>query len=281
MSHSPRRHGAGTHEGGRFAVGTRAEPDLHLDAPSGAAAGTAVGRTAALVRELSCAGDSDAYSFAEATMREAYPQVAPAIISEDFLPAMYAAARAGDDSELDTLSDDLERYAAEETRWREHPTFEPPYTQDLATDGSYYPDHVGSKYTGFRDVAEIAKDVRAEIKDATRVGYLPRGVKYSVTASRFAGGQSLRVVVQGLSDADIYTPEGQITGRNLLNERTALMRRRVQALASAYDRDRSDSMTDYSHNLYFAQVEVEDEAGAAWRADERVRRLAARPHPAA
>ena len=56
----------------------------------------------------------------------------------------------------------------------------------------------GSKYKSGRDVKEIAKLVRTDIRAAVAAGELPKA-KYAVNISRFAGGCSLRVSVNEIA----------------------------------------------------------------------------------
>src|SRR6266567_3285611 len=61
---------------------------------------------------------------------------------------------------------------------------------DTSAPSDYYPDVRGSKYTGWRDAASIAKDVRSDIKEAVKAGHLPSSVgghdiAYSVTCHKY------------------------------------------------------------------------------------------------
>lgn len=51
----------------------------------------------------------------------------------------------------------------------------------------------GDKYDGNLDVAEIAKLIRADIKEARKAGDLPDDWKYGVRIARFSGGCSIDV----------------------------------------------------------------------------------------
>lgn len=263
MNHNPNRHQAGTPEGGRFAAGARAESSVSLLA----AAAPQDEQSSAQVIGTLMSGDGSwqAWEAAETRLCEMYPQVGPRILTEDFMRPMAQAALDGSPERLAQLAEDLERYAERESRWRAHESFIPPYTQDLAPEYALYPDRVGSKHTGWRPVADVAKDVRADLKEAVGAGYLPPEATFSVVTHTFTGGQSLRVEVRGLDDQTLFAPDSMVTSAQTYTERTALMRARVQAIATAYDRDRSDSQMDFFHNTYFCSTQVEDEAGAARR----------------
>ena len=117
----------------------------------------------------------------------------------------------------------------------------------------------GNKYqeTKDLDIKDIAKLVRADIKATVKANNLPQG-KYSVTISRYAGGQSMSVYVSDTQliidnpeynymthpGSERYTPEAQA------------MRKTVQEIANAYNFDDCDSMTDYFHVNYYVHVSI-------------------------
>jgi hypothetical protein len=57
---------------------------------------------------------------------------------------------------------------------------------------------VGKKYEAGLDVTEIAKRMRADIKQAIADGEIPEGVKARVRTPRFAGGQSIDIRVTSI-----------------------------------------------------------------------------------
>jgi hypothetical protein len=61
-------------------------------------------------------------------------------------------------------------------------------------------DFYGSKYTGWRSSAEVAKDYRADVKAAIKAGELPPGLKLSVKSNSYTGGQSIDVTVREVGD---------------------------------------------------------------------------------
>lgn len=141
-------------------------------------------------------------------------------------------------------------------------TFEEPTFR--VTD-DYYRATIGSKYFGFRDVTAIAKDVRADLKAATAAGHLRAGVTYSVTVDKFAGGQSLDVSIRGLSDKEIFDDEAhQLFGKQHREDINEFVNR-VKSILGAYNRDASDSSTDYFNTMFYSSVSVETERDAIWR----------------
>jgi hypothetical protein len=71
---------------------------------------------------------------------------------------------------------------------------------------------VGAKYTGPRDATEISKDIRKELAAAQAANYLPVSLVFSVKTEKFAGGQAIRVVIQGVPDADRTHGSTSLTG---------------------------------------------------------------------
>ncbi len=140
----------------------------------------------------------------------------------------------------------------------------------------------GSKYTGYRDATEIAKDVRTEIKAATASNYLPAGLKYSVRNDKYTGGQSINVDIQGVSDEDRLDPT-ELDHRGNLAERAEAkdLRRRVEAIANMFNRQDVDSQSDYFNVMYYSHVQVEDDRCRQFRETEAARRRAKRTSRAA
>lgn len=116
----------------------------------------------------------------------------------------------------------------------------------------------GSKYDSGADIAQIAKLVRKDITAAIKEGKLP-DIGTSVRVERYSGGRRLTVEVvkvpgwyrifhrdfiqQGDSPSyrgDRYSSEARATLRVL------------QSIVGAYNRDDSDSMTDY-YNVHFSE----------------------------
>ena len=123
----------------------------------------------------------------------------------------------------------------------------------------------GSKYTGFRPVTEIAKDIRKDIKDAMRLHELPSDLKVSVRSRYYAGGQSIDIDWSaskgthqlpcawhrgpwadcvGACDPDHYLQVGLST----LGEH---IERKLKAIANAYNYDNSDVQVDYFDTLFY------------------------------
>lgn len=126
------------------------------------------------------------------------------------------------------------------------------------------------------DVAEIAKRVRAEIKQKVKTGELPCA-KYSVTISRYSGGRSLNVRISDVvlpvtdfsrpgvvpsvlalervqanrKDPREYLPE--VHYPTFTDEGKAVLAM-VNALIDPFHWDESDAMTDYFHCNFYRSV---------------------------
>lgn len=115
---------------------------------------------------------------------------------------------------------------------------------------------------------EVAKKVRQDLKDATKAGYLPKGLKYSVRKDN----NSLYLEVLNLPpDDEVYTIKKDFTGRDkkVLKPEYEDLRRKLQAIHDSYNYDNSDSMSDYFDRGYYGRVEFLDDNTKAWRAADK------------
>lgn len=125
----------------------------------------------------------------------------------------------------------------------------------------------GSKYTGFRPVTEIAKDIRKDIKAAKAKGELPSDLKVSVRSRYYAGGQSIdldwssshathqlvcsyhrirwaRCVQDETCRGEYYLSIGLSTlGQHIESK--------LKEIANAYNYDNSDATVDYFDTLFY------------------------------
>lgn len=272
MSENQRRTPRGVPTGGQFATTARTETGVTLAGDGG---GPASGVTEALseLLEAYMGGDPAVANVAErlAAITPHAPVPVTAGLWDDAVAAHL-------DADWDTCRDALGRIAqwdARDARWTGDPSFEPPTAAETFSGGNgpvVYTTVTGGRYTGYRPVAEVAKDVRGDLKDAQRRGYLPEGLRFAVTSASYVGGQRLLVTVQGMSDEDIYARD-RVTWSPVrrLSAEAVEIRTRVEAIGGAYARSTTHSQTDYFEATYWCQVEVEDERTAAWRASERER----------
>lgn len=141
----------------------------------------------------------------------------------------------------------------------------------------------GAKYEATRGMGtrEIAARIRADVKAAQKSGLIPPGVKVSVRMDRFAGGSSIDVHVTALpagfrilSDAAASWCK-QFPARDWqiplpVSEQHApeylALKETLQRIHSAYNRNNSDSMTDYFDVRYYG------DAGYDWQVTDPLRK---------
>lgn len=111
---------------------------------------------------------------------------------------------------------------------------------------------IGSKYESGRDVADIAKAVRSDIKKAVADGSLPgTPIKFSVKIDRFSMGVSLDVVVRNFSEP--VSIESEYGGYTTTPAAKAL-EVRLTSIVDSYKRDASDSMVDHWDVNFYSNV---------------------------
>lgn len=123
----------------------------------------------------------------------------------------------------------------------------------MSTGYAYREPRVGSRYTGYTDAAVVAKNVRADIKQAKADGTLPATIKTSVRCRKYAGGQAVDVTISGWAAADVWTtnPAGYTTQTATASQVLTA----VEQMRSAYNRDASDPMTDYYDVTYYGTTQ--------------------------
>lgn len=132
------------------------------------------------------------------------------------------------------------------------------------------PEHVGSKYEPARNVADIAKDVRQDIKAAVKAGQLPKG-KYSVRIERFAGGRAIDITVKSFAEpVSVMNPEWARfqfennymrvppCGLEQHTEAGKAILETLRSILSAYNRTQCDAQTDYFNVSFWAHVNFDD-----------------------
>ena len=144
----------------------------------------------------------------------------------------------------------------------------------------------GSKYeaTCNLDVAEIAKRMRADIK---ALG-LAAGIKTSVRTRRYSGGQAIDINITALPEGFPILCDAtaswykQFPGREhdapgyMDNQRSDELRtliRQLERIHGSYNRDNSDSMTDYFDVRFYGSVSLDWEV----RRERTAEQVAANP----
>ena len=116
---------------------------------------------------------------------------------------------------------------------------------------------IGTKYQAGRDIKDVAKDIRKDLKAL--------GIKASVRISRYSLGQSIYMTIKEITSDEVK--------RQLAREAMALKddcnprpiescyaycgEKLVEAVANAYNRQEIDSMTDYYNVCFSASAEFQ------------------------
>tara|TARA_B100000749_G_C18424901_1_gene465155 strand:+ start:176 stop:889 length:714 start_codon:yes stop_codon:yes gene_type:complete len=128
----------------------------------------------------------------------------------------------------------------------------------------------GTKHDATRnlDISEIAKRMRADIK-ALQLG---SGIKTSVRIQRYSGGQSIDIRITALPSGFAILSDQAASWRkqfpqrahdcpgSLTDQRSAefhSLMTRLERIHGAYNRDNSDSMTDYFDVRYYGSVSLD------------------------
>lgn len=132
----------------------------------------------------------------------------------------------------------------------------------------------GYQATERLDIREIAKRVRVSLRNAQELGSLPAQATFSVAIRRYAGGQSIDVVMSGMPDSWTYGPERNEYGEVQFSADAIAARNLAEELLNAYNYDNSDSMVDYFDRRYYGHVSIRDERWERFAAQERFVRAA-------
>lgn len=130
----------------------------------------------------------------------------------------------------------------------------------------------GSKYEAnkSKSLTALAKLMRQDIKDAKMRGQLPKSVKVSVRTSRYSGGGSIDVSITALPEGQNLYSHDYIKATNNLTEPPPYGEpisqyseavtgwiEVLKQIHGAYNRDNSDSMTDYFDVNYYGSVGID------------------------
>ena len=132
---------------------------------------------------------------------------------------------------------------------------------------AYQPDYsiqYGQKYQRGRDIKDIAKLVRRDLKAAIQAKTLPGG-KYSVTIDRFSGGQSLDVKVSNLKTPFLMQNPERILLENCkadhchptlprFSKRGKAYLDTIEFIVAAYNFDGSDTNVDYWNVNFYSNT---------------------------
>jgi len=113
----------------------------------------------------------------------------------------------------------------------------------------------GSKYTGRRDVADVAKDVRKDLKKAQKTGDLPAQAKFSVRIRRASMMQEIVVRISGMPARDMYFRVGSDEyGYDQMTTAATALVEKVRGFVEAYNRSAVEWESDYCNVDFFTEV---------------------------
>lgn len=130
------------------------------------------------------------------------------------------------------------------------------------------------------DIAEVAKILRRNIKEAIKAGELPQGLKTSVRIDRYSMGQSMDVRVTGLPEGvQWYTDEYAIETKGftrpadrysgwdgeMLTKEAGEILEKLSKMRESFNRDNSDIMVDYFDVRYYGSTSI------GWELDRDLR----------
>ncbi len=125
----------------------------------------------------------------------------------------------------------------------------------------------GAKYSDkWMSVTEIKKNIASDIKDAIAANYLPANLHYSITTSKYSGGQSLTVEVQGVRDSARQIPDDVENRRwGGYTPEAKELDRRLQGIVDNYNSISSHPEIDYSNVRFYGHVSIEHESERDFR----------------
>jgi hypothetical protein len=146
-----------------------------------------------------------------------------------------------------------------------------------------YEKTTGTKYQAGRDIAEVAKLVRKDLKAAQVAGELPTDATFAVRVDRFSGGQSLDVTIIGMPDSWTYNQPGlepnyaeYIPAHGGQTDQATAAVRKIERIVFAYNYDGSDIQSDYFNVNFYSRVKIQDEREQKFWAEEKERKAARR-----
>jgi len=128
----------------------------------------------------------------------------------------------------------------------------------------------GGKYeeTQRLSTPEIAKRIREDLKEAVKLGYLPKQFKASVTTESFSMGSSLSLTVKDMpADFKMFERDpdpmreryGHITDDLAMTPQAKELMDNLNAMVNQYRYQDNDPMTDYFSTNFYSHVEFDSD----------------------
>lgn len=253
--HGRRHRPPGAPSGGQFTVGQRAE--------SSPAASLATPPASGGLTELATGPWDQGHLLTEMTDRaaELVPDVPRAVVDDLWQDVLIASIR-GEHEEKDRLIGRLVAWQEREQSWRQDPHFVEPQVLETEDDDGYR-SRVGSRWVGgSRPTAQIARDVRMDLAESQRSGYLPAELGFRVRSRRFAGGSAIDVDVIGMADRDATRPDDHLWGQPSRSVEATTLVERVRAVLEAHGVSRYHPYRGGSTCEFYAHVRMQPEAAS-------------------
>jgi hypothetical protein len=125
-------------------------------------------------------------------------------------------------------------------------------------DTMYADTFVGSKADQLHDAAEISRAVKKELVSMQKAGQFPAEIKFSVKSSKFAGGQSVEVVISGWNSEQVWKEEWSEPYSRMLKimlPEAKAIQEKAEAVRNQYNREAINSMIDYFNVNYYGRAE--------------------------
>lgn len=151
------------------------------------------------------------------------------------------------------------------------------YVHGQDNDGGYG----GHKYVGGRaaaqweDGAQIAKRIRASLKQAQTYGAIPEDLTYRVQTRKSSTSQSITITAEGLPDTEITRVEAD-GRRGRPHPRAAELTKTLDVVGNQWNVVDNDSQSDYFNERYFLHVTIPTPEQVQWQQQERERQATRR-----
>lgn len=129
-----------------------------------------------------------------------------------------------------------------------------------------WPETTGSKYDPQLRVRDIATNIKKDIAEAQKAGFLPTHVSFKTTFN--SGDGHVNVTIIGADDRQVLRPEvDEVYNTRLYTEDAIELRNRVEKIMKAYNFTRFDSLEHHTNlTNFWAKVEYE----SSWEKEERL-----------
>lgn len=174
-------------------------------------------------------------------------------LEDTHLAPMLAAQHAGDHAVAEDYAARLLTIVQRERQWQDS-GYQPPGGSSVSDGSIYGPVHTGDRYDPSRPLRDVAKDVRADLKEAVAAGYLP-DLDYRVR-TRTRGTSAIDVTIEGMDDREASSVSRKWGGEVARSPYAHQVQDRVRGIVGAYTRNQNESRLDYFSNSAWVDAQV-------------------------